>query len=282
MIGNLARIELQARGLALAPLVSALAAGCSAIIKPSKMTPATSALIAQIVAQSFAPDLVAVAEGGVETSTQLLALPFDHIFFTGSPAVGKFVMQAAAKTLASVTLELGGKSPVIFGPDADIAQAARWIAWGRFINAGQTRVAPDHVSVHDSQCAALTHVLQARMAKMYGPDPAASPAMACLLDDRNMARFNALVTEAQETGAAVQAGGYRRADSDANLASSDDTGEKDWRLKDLWPRAADRSIWRSGCGAGPDHFCPASASAGALCLWWHGIGGPGGAGGDVS
>jgi aldehyde dehydrogenase (NAD+) len=164
MIGNSERIEPQARGvaliiatwnfsfqLALAPLVSALAAGCSAIIKPSKMTPATSALIAQIVAQSFAPDLVAVAEGGVETSTQLLALPFDHIFFTGSPAVGKFVMQAAAKTLASVTLELGGKSPVIFGPDADIAQAARWIAWGRFINAGQTRVVPDHVSVHDSQ-----------------------------------------------------------------------------------------------------------------------------------
>ncbi len=138
MIGNLARIELQARGLALAPLVSALAAGCSAIIKPSKMTPATSAMIAQIVAQSFALDSVAVAEDGVETSTQLLALPFDHIFFTGSPAVGKFVMQAAAKTLASVTLELGGKSPVIFGPDADIAQAARWIAWGRFINAGQT------------------------------------------------------------------------------------------------------------------------------------------------
>ena len=221
MIGTSARIQPQARGaaliiapwnfpfqLAMGPLVSALAAGCSAIIKPSELTPATSALIAQIVTDTFPPDLVAVAEGGVETSTQLLALPFDHIFFTGSPAVGKIVMAAAAKTLASVTLELGGKSPVIVGPDANIAQAARWIAWGRFINAGQTCVAPDHVFVHASQRAALTQALRARIAAMYGSDPAKSPALARIVDARNMARIRGLVTSAHEGGAEVLVGGH--------------------------------------------------------------------------
>lgn len=220
MIGTSARIEAQPRGvaliiapwnfpfqLALGPLVSALAAGCSAIIKPSEMTPATSALIADMVADCFAPDLVAVVQGGVEASTQLLALPFDHIFFTGSPAVGKIVMAAAAKSLASVTLELGGKSPVIVGPDANIAKAAKWIAWGRFINAGQTCVAPDHVFVHASQRAALTDALQGRIAAMYGADPATSPALARIVDDRNFARVTGLIADAVKAGAKVVAGG---------------------------------------------------------------------------
>ncbi|MBQ1202683.1 MAG: aldehyde dehydrogenase family protein, partial [Loktanella sp.] len=153
--GTKARVRSEARGvcliiapwnypfsLAIGPLVSALAAGNSAIIKPSEMTPATSAVVARLIRDAFPAELVTVIEGGVGASEALLALPFDHIFFTGSPAVGKIVMAAAAKTLASVTLELGGKSPTIIGPDADIKQAAAWISFGKFANAGQTCIAP--------------------------------------------------------------------------------------------------------------------------------------------
>lgn len=116
--------------LALGPLVSALAAGNGAIIKPSEMTPHTSEVIASIVAETFPPDLVSVVEGDAKVAQKLLALPFDHIFFTGSPAVGKLVMEAAARNLSSVTLELGGKSPTIVGSDANVKKAARYIVWG--------------------------------------------------------------------------------------------------------------------------------------------------------
>ncbi|MDY6949728.1 MAG: aldehyde dehydrogenase family protein, partial [Pseudomonadota bacterium] len=136
-LGTSARIRPEPRGvcliiapwnypfnLALSPLVSALAAGNSAVVKPSEMTPATSRVIAEIIEQTFPADLVAVVEGGREVSQRLLEQPFDHIFFTGSPEVGKLVMAAAAKHLASVTLELGGKSPTIVGPGADVEKAA--------------------------------------------------------------------------------------------------------------------------------------------------------------
>ena len=220
MAGTSARVVPQARGtaliiapwnfpfqLALGPLVSALAAGCSAILKPSELTPATTEIIAQIVAECFAPDFVAVVTGGVEEATALLALPFDHIFFTGSPAVGRVVMAAAAKTLASVTLELGGKSPVVVGADADVAKAARWIAWGRFMNAGQTCVAPDHVFVHASVAPALEAALRDRITAMYGPDPVASPALARIVDARNLDRVTGLVASATAAGAKVASGG---------------------------------------------------------------------------
>ena len=192
--------------LAIGPLVSALAAGCSAILKPSEMTPATSALIAALVADCFAPDLVAVVQGGPDVANDLLALPFDHIFFTGSPAVGKIVMAAAAKTLTPVTLELGGKSPVVVGPDANVAQAAKWIAWGRFMNAGQTCVAPDHVFVHDSVSEALTDALRARIATMYGDDPIASPALARVVNIRHWDRLRGLIADAKSKGAVVIGG----------------------------------------------------------------------------
>ena len=236
MAGSSARIVPQARGtaliiapwnfpfqLALGPLVSALAAGCSVILKPSELTPATTEIIARIVAECFAPDLVAVVTGGVEEATALLALPFDHIFFTGSPAVGKIVMAAAAKTLASVTLELGGKSPVVVGADADIARAARWIAWGRFMNAGQTCVAPDHVFVHASVAPALAAALCDRIAAMYGADPAASPALARIVDVRNMERVTGLVESATEAGAETVAGGAVQA-GDRRIAPTVLTG----------------------------------------------------------
>ena len=217
-LGTSARIRPEARGvcliiapwnypfsLCLGPLVSALAAGNSAILKPSELTPATSALIAALVAEAFAPDLVTVVEGGVDVSEALLALPFDHIFFTGSPAVGSLVMAAAARTHASVTLELGGKSPTIVGPEADLARAADWIAFGKFANAGQTCIAPDHVFVHRSVKEPFVAALRARIARSYSG--AASPHLAQIVNDRHVARLSALLADAQAKGASLILGG---------------------------------------------------------------------------
>ena len=186
--------------LAIGPLVSALAAGNAAILKPSEMTPATSALIARIVAETFPPDLVTVVEGDKAVAEQLLALPFDHIFFTGSPAVGRIVMAAAAKTLASVTLELGGKSPVIVGPGADLHQAADWITFGKFLNAGQTCIAPDHLYVHASVREPFLAALRTRIARAYGTS-AASPHLARIVTPAHAQRLAALIADAVEKGA---------------------------------------------------------------------------------
>ncbi|SOB99439.1 aldehyde dehydrogenase family protein [Rhodobacter maris] len=193
--------------LALGPLVSAIAAGNAAVIKPSELAPATSALIASLVAAALPEDLVTVVEGGVETSTELLAQPFDHIFFTGSPAVGRVVMAAAAKTLASVTLELGGKSPVILGDGADVQKAARMLAWGKFQNAGQTCIAPDHVYVPRAMEPALTAALRAEIARMYGGAPKESPSYARLIGARHFARLKGMLDEALAGGATLIAGG---------------------------------------------------------------------------
>lgn len=193
--------------LAMGPLVSALAAGNGAVIKPSEMTPATSALIARIVAETFAPDLVTVVEGGKEVATALLALPFDHIFFTGSPAVGRIVMAAAARTLASVTLELGGKSPTVVGPGADIARAADWIAFGKFANAGQTCIAPDHLFVHDSVRAPFLDALRARVRRAYGDDPGQSADLARIVNDHHAGRLRRLLDDALARGARILDGG---------------------------------------------------------------------------
>ena len=193
--------------LALGPLVSCLAAGNAAILKPSEMTPATSALVARIVAETFPPDLVAVVEGDKTVAEELLALPFDHIFFTGSPAVGRIVMAAAAKTLASVTLELGGKSPVIVGPDADLKQAADWITFGKFVNAGQTCIAPDHLYVHAAVKEAFLTALRSRIARAYGTGET-SPDLARIVTPSHAARLAALIADARDKGATpIIAGG---------------------------------------------------------------------------
>jgi aldehyde dehydrogenase (NAD+) len=218
-LGTKARVRSEARGvcliiapwnypfsLAIGPLVSALAAGNSVIIKPSEMTPATSAVIAHLIKDTFSPDLVTVIEGGVQASQALLALPFDHIFFTGSPAVGKIVMTAASKTLASVTLELGGKSPTIVGPDADLKRAASWIAFGKFANAGQTCIAPDHVFVHASVKDGFLEALRDRIAKAYG-EGANSPHLARIVNDRHAERLSGLLRDAVAKGARVTLGG---------------------------------------------------------------------------
>jgi aldehyde dehydrogenase (NAD+) len=218
-LGTSARIRPEPRGtvliiaawnypfnLAISPLVSALAAGNSAIVKPSELAPATSAVIARLVAETFDPGLVHVVEGGKAVAEELLALPFDHIFFTGSPEVGQVVMAAAAKTLASVTLELGGKSPAIVGPGADIAQAAAWIAFGKFTNAGQTCIAPDHVFVHDALHADFVAALRARIVAAYGGDTT-SPHLAAIVNERHGGRLRGLLDDALAQGAQLLHGG---------------------------------------------------------------------------
>jgi aldehyde dehydrogenase (NAD+) len=192
--------------LCLGPLVSCLAAGNSAILKPSEMTPATSALIARLIADVFPPDLVTVIEGGKDVSQALLSLPFDHIFFTGSPAVGRIVMAAAAKHLTSVTLELGGKSPTIVGRDANIEQAAKWILFGKFVNAGQTCIAPDHLFVHRAIKDDFLNVLRAEIAKAYGSS-ATSPHLAKIVNDQHAARLTGLLADAKAKGARLLSGG---------------------------------------------------------------------------
>jgi len=187
--------------LALGPLVSCLAAGNSAIVKPSEVTPATSAVIAKLLAAAFDPDLVAVVEGGVETSTELLALPFDHIFFTGSPEVGKVVMRAAADHLTTVTLELGGKSPLIVGPGADLARAADWLVFGKLTNAGQTCIAPDHLFVHRDVQAEFTRLLSARMTRATAKSP-----LARIVSPRHAARQRDLLRDALGKGAQLTFG----------------------------------------------------------------------------
>lgn len=218
MLGTRARLRREPRGtvliispwnyplsLALGPLASALAAGNAAVVKPSELAPATAAVVARICAAL--PDLVAVVEGGVEVSTALLAQPFDHIFFTGSPAVGRVVMAAAAKTLASVTLELGGRSPVIVAADADLKRAARMVAWGKFANAGQTCIAPDHIFVPRALEGAFVTALRGQIARMYGAEPRASKSYARIIGARHFARLTAMLKEAREGGAEVVTGG---------------------------------------------------------------------------
>ncbi len=222
MLGTSAALHPEAKGVALviapwnfpfllavAPVVSALAAGNAAMVKPSELTPATATLLARLLPAAL-PGLVEVATGGPEVAQALLDLPFDHIFFTGSPAVGKIVMAAAARHLTPVTLELGGKSPVVVGPDADLARAAQWVAWGKGLNAGQICVAPDHVFVHDSIAPAFRAALKAAFAKAYGRDAGASPDLTHIVSDRHFARLSGLLADASAKGAEIEALGTDR------------------------------------------------------------------------
>ncbi len=193
--------------LTLGPLVSALAAGNCAVLKPSEFTPHTTAFLRKVLAELFPEEEVALVEGDAEVARALLALPFDHIFFTGSPAVGKVVMKAAAEHLTSVTLELGGKSPVLVDADANLLEAARKIAWGKGVNAGQTCVAPDYVLVHERVHDELVAELKRAFEAFYGADAAArraSPDLARIINERHFARIEALLSG---SGAQVAFGG---------------------------------------------------------------------------
>ncbi|WP_290663006.1 aldehyde dehydrogenase family protein [Aquabacterium sp.] len=196
--------------LCFGPMVSALAAGNTVILKPSEMTPAVSVVMAEIIAATFPPEEVALFAGSLPTSQVLLDLPFDHIFFTGSPAVGKVVMAAAAKNLTSVTLELGGKSPVILDETANLRLAAEALMWGKFTNCGQTCVAPDHVFVHESVKDGFVAECRKVLAERYGATPAEqrkSPHLTRVINQRHTQRVAALLQEAQAKGANLLTGG---------------------------------------------------------------------------
>ncbi|MBA4536958.1 aldehyde dehydrogenase [Bacillus aquiflavi] len=154
--------------LAVAPLIGAIAAGNCAIIKPSELTPKTSEILSKLLEKNFPEEYISVVQGGVETSQALLNEKFDYIFFTGSVHVGKMIMKAAAKNLTPVTLELGGKSPCIVHEDANIKLAAKRIAWGKFMNAGQTCVAPDYLYVHHKIKNEFLTYLQEAIKDLYG------------------------------------------------------------------------------------------------------------------
>ncbi|SDH26307.1 aldehyde dehydrogenase (NAD+) [Leifsonia sp. 98AMF] len=175
--------------LLLAPLVGALAAGNAVVLKPSELAPATSAAMARLIPQYLDPRAVAVVEGGVEDTTDLLAQRWDHIFYTGNGRVGRIVAAAAVENLTPVTLELGGKSPVYVDATVDIAAAARRIAWGKFMNAGQTCVAPDYVLAERSIVPRLADALRDAVRDLYGDDPAESPDYGRIVNDRQFERL---------------------------------------------------------------------------------------------
>lgn len=181
--------------LAIAPLIHSIAAGNCAIIKPSEIASHTSQVIAKLIAKIFPPEFITVMEGDKEIATQLLQQKFDHIFFTGSTAIGKIVMETAAKHLTSVTLELGGKSPCIVDSNIDIEVTAKRITWGKFINAGQTCIAPDYLLVHNSIKEQLLTALKRCLKEFYGLNPATSPDYSRIISDKHFQRLCSFLNE---------------------------------------------------------------------------------------
>jgi aldehyde dehydrogenase (NAD+) len=175
--------------LTLAPLVAAIAAGNSAVIKPSEMAPATSDLLEEVVPRYLDTDNVAVVPGGVETATSLLEQRFDKIFYTGNSRVARIVMTAAARHLTPVILELGGKSPCIVDRSARLDVTARRVVFGKFVNAGQTCVAPDYVLVEASVEDAFLDACKRAVQRFYGPDAKQSPDYARIVNDRHFRRL---------------------------------------------------------------------------------------------
>lgn len=182
--------------LLLSPLVGAVAAGNCAVLKPSEVTANTSDALARLVPRYLDADAIHLVEGGVEETTALLAERFDHIFYTGNGRVGRVVMEAAARHLTPVTLELGGKSPCIVDRDVDVEVAARRIAWGKFLNAGQTCVAPDYVLVHQEREEELVAALGRTLRKFYGDDPKKSKDYARVVNRNHHRRLTGLLKDA--------------------------------------------------------------------------------------
>ena len=223
MIGTKAKVQFEPKGvaliispwnypfnLAIGPLVSAIAAGCPTVIKPSELTPHTSALIEKMITDTFHESEVTVIQGDASVSQALLALPFDHIFFTGSPQIGKVVMENAAKHLTSVTLELGGKSPAIITESADLKDAAQKIIYGKLVNCGQTCVAPDYILVQESKLDLLLSELKVAIQQMYDADFKGidnSKDLARIVNDRHFARLKSYLDDAVQKGAKVAFGG---------------------------------------------------------------------------
>jgi len=189
--------------LAMAPALAALAAGNRVMIKPSELTPATSDLMARLVAQHFAPDEMTVVTGDAEVGKVFTQLPFDHLFFTGSTPVGRLVAQAAAQHLTPVTLELGGKSPAIVDRSADLARTAERIAFGKLLNAGQTCVAPDYVLAPQELVQPLTEAIVAAVRRLY-PRIDNNPDYTAIVSPRHHARLRGLLDDARARGATLR------------------------------------------------------------------------------
>lgn len=196
--------------LLICPLVAAIAAGNTVILRPSNKVPQVSAVIAKIIKKSFPENEVALFLGDSAIADQLLELPFDHIFFTGSTRIGQKIMQAASKHLASVTLELGGKSPVIVAEDADLDLTVNRLVWGKYLNGGQTCIAPDYVFVHRSRIKELEEKILQRISKVYGStdsDREKNPDYTHIVDQHSIDRLQNLVTKSRSQGAQLLAGG---------------------------------------------------------------------------
>jgi coniferyl-aldehyde dehydrogenase len=188
--------------LCMSPAIDALGAGNRVIIKPSELTPAFSALLARLVREHFDPTEMTVVEGDAQLAAAFSALPFDHLIFTGSTAVGRRVAAAAAPQLTPLTLELGGKSPVILDAEADLQQAADRIAWGKLFNAGQTCIAPDYVLAPRERLDEFVHRLSASMTKLY-PSLAHNPDYTSIISARHLQRLHALLDDAAQQGATL-------------------------------------------------------------------------------
>ena len=199
--------------LTIAPLVSAIAAGNTVIIKPSEMTPHISKVMKELIISVFEENEVTLVEGAIQTSTDLLSLPFNHIFFTGAPSIGKIVMSAAAKHLTSVTLELGGKSPTIVDETASVKIAAKRIAWGKFVNAGQVCIAPDYIYVHESKEEELVTEFKKVIQSFYGDGANNSANYTQIVNSSHKSRVGEMITEAKAQGATVACGGTIDGDS---------------------------------------------------------------------
>jgi acyl-CoA reductase-like NAD-dependent aldehyde dehydrogenase len=179
--------------LNIAPLIGAIAAGNCAIVKPSEIAPHTSNLLFQLISKYYPPEYITVIEGGVETSQKLLAEKFDHIFFTGGTAIGKIVMEAAAKHLTPVTLELGGKSPCIVDTEINLEHTIKRITWGKFINAGQTCIAPDYILVNKKIKSDLVNGLKKCLTEFYGENPETSPDFPRIISTKHFERLAKLL-----------------------------------------------------------------------------------------
>nr|WP_321221640.1 aldehyde dehydrogenase family protein [uncultured Psychroserpens sp.] len=193
--------------LTFGPLVSAIAAGNTVILKPSEMTPHTSKVMSNIVSHLFSNDEVALIEGEVEVSTELLKLPFNHIFFTGSPQVGKIVMKAASAHLTSVTLELGGKSPVIIDDNSNLDNAVKKIIFGKFLNAGQTCIAPDYVLIHESLTSNFVAAFKKHLKDFYSEDPSQSNSFGRIVNQKHFKRLQNYLDDARNRHADIAIGG---------------------------------------------------------------------------
>lgn len=225
-VGSASWIRYEAKGVALIiapwnypmqlvfrPLIAAIAAGCTAMLKPSELTGKTAMLVAEIVAAVFPANEVSVVQGGVAAASHLLSLPFNHIYFTGSPEVGKIVMRAAAEHPCSVTLELGGKSPVIVDESAPLKATAKKIAWAKLSNAGQICVAPDYIFVPRAMETEFAEAVKNAMTELYPGIVADNPDYQRIVKDVHAERLLELIDDAVSKGATVAHGGQSDAEA---------------------------------------------------------------------